>query len=286
MSQPEFPVIPPLTRRDAINMLLYSTALEEVGLSHILNAEGEKLQYVLGTSPQSPINSTIEEVLDANDSVRNVIDNFAQNQTLLISKMFSALNAPVISGVTGATGATGADGSFTGATGATGAAGADGPDGPDGDTGPTGPAGLPGPNVTASAGYAANTQGPILTILGSGTNIALPNYQVLSSDISVNTGISANTVFTLSNAGLYRISYHINTTLSLLLGSRLMINGSANTASTILPLVSLSNYTNEIEILLSAGTTISLQMFSSFGIGAATLLNNACGASLMIIRLQ
>ena len=69
------------------------------------------------------------------------------------------------------------------------------------------------------------------------------------------------------------------------MGSRLMINGSANTASTINPLITLSNYSNEIEIDLGVGATISLQMFAAI-LGFATLLNNAVGASLMIIRLS
>ncbi|SFX30094.1 hypothetical protein SAMN04487866_10410, partial [Thermoactinomyces sp. DSM 45891] len=54
MSQANIPNISPnisITREDAVNLLLSSIALEELGLSHIINAEGEKLQYVLGTLP-------------------------------------------------------------------------------------------------------------------------------------------------------------------------------------------------------------------------------------------
>ena len=50
MSLPSFPVVnPPIEREDAVNQILSSIAMEELGLSHILNAEGEKLQYILGT---------------------------------------------------------------------------------------------------------------------------------------------------------------------------------------------------------------------------------------------
>ena len=50
MSMPSFPNIdPPIQREDAVNQILSSIAMEELGLSHILNAEGEKLQYILGT---------------------------------------------------------------------------------------------------------------------------------------------------------------------------------------------------------------------------------------------
>lgn len=120
-------------------------------------------------------------------------------------------------------------------------------------------------------------------MLVAGTNIALPNAQLLSADIVAN---GANTVFTVNTFGRYRISYHINTTAALLLGSRLMINGSANTASTITPVISLSDFSNEIEIDLPTGATVSLQMFAPLLVGTATLLSNACGASLMMIRLS
>lgn len=48
VSMPEFPKpIPDLTQEQALTMILSSIALEEVALSHIINAEGEKIQYVL-----------------------------------------------------------------------------------------------------------------------------------------------------------------------------------------------------------------------------------------------
>ena len=45
MSLPTFPPIePPLSREGSINEIISSIAAEELSLSHILNAEGEKLQ--------------------------------------------------------------------------------------------------------------------------------------------------------------------------------------------------------------------------------------------------
>jgi len=57
MSQANIPNMTPnvnVDREDAINLLLASIAMEELGLSHILNAQGEKLQYVLGTLQGAP----------------------------------------------------------------------------------------------------------------------------------------------------------------------------------------------------------------------------------------
>lgn len=108
MSQPSFPTIsPPITRDDAINMILSSIAMEELGLSHIMNAEGEKLQYVLGTIPGiSGPGATVSDVLAANNSVRNVLNSAVQNQLFLNAKMQTALNSSELQGPTGATGAT------------------------------------------------------------------------------------------------------------------------------------------------------------------------------------
>lgn len=52
MSQPTIPNITPsisLSMDQTIAMLLSSMALEEMAMAHLLNAEAEKMQYVLGT---------------------------------------------------------------------------------------------------------------------------------------------------------------------------------------------------------------------------------------------
>ena len=145
-------------------------------------------------------------------------------------------------------------------------------------TGPTGPT---GPNVTATSAFAANTSGSVISVILGGTPVPLPDSQFLSPDITVN---GANTVFTVNAAGLYQLSYNVNTTAALASGTRLLINGVANTASTVAPVVSLSHFSNEILVNLNAGDTVSLQMFGV--VSTATLLPGSAGATLSITRLS
>ena len=108
MSLPSFPVTdPPIQRDDAVNQILSSIAMEELGLSHILNAEGEKLQYILGTLPGlSGPPATVSDVLAANESVRGLLETTVQNQLFLKAKMQGALEASPMQGPAGPTGPT------------------------------------------------------------------------------------------------------------------------------------------------------------------------------------
>lgn len=313
MSQPSFPALPsPLTREEAISMILSSIAMEELGLSHIINAEGEKIQFSLGTIPgvTSPP-ATIEDVLAINDSVRDVLNTITQQQMFLNAKMQNALNSSVMQGPTGATGATGVTGpaggptgptgptGATGATGAMGAAGAigatgstgatgpTGPTGPTGDLGPMGATGVTGPvgptglNVTGNSAFAANTSGPTISVTVGGTLIPLPSNQILPPDITVD---GTNTIFTINEAGRYRISYQVNTTLALAIGSTILLNGTSLVQATIAPALAISNFSNEILIDITSGDTISLQLFGL--ITSAILLPGSAGATLMIVQLS
>lgn len=137
MSQPNLPNITPvvtLSRDDTINLLLSSIAMEELGMAHILNAEGEKIQYALGTIPGlTGPPSSLADILNLNESVRDTLDSLMKQELLLGSKLDSISNIPTLAGPTGA----------TGPTGAVGPAGATGPTGAIGPTGVTG-AGLQG----------------------------------------------------------------------------------------------------------------------------------------------
>ena len=83
-----------MTKDEALTMIIASIAMEELALSHIVNAEGEKLQYVLGTLPgrQGPCAGT-QEILAVNKSVKDLLDTVAQNQMLLKGKLEKALES-------------------------------------------------------------------------------------------------------------------------------------------------------------------------------------------------
>ena len=67
MSMPTFPKNdPPLSREGSLNEIIASIAAEELSLSHILNTEGERLQYVLGTLPGLDEAASLDEVLQIN----------------------------------------------------------------------------------------------------------------------------------------------------------------------------------------------------------------------------
>ena len=95
MSIPTFPEDQGnFTIEGAISQILSSIALEELGLSHIINAEGEKMQYVLGTldgtTPPEP--PTIDDLLKINKSVQEMLNTISMNQMFLLGKMSTAIS--------------------------------------------------------------------------------------------------------------------------------------------------------------------------------------------------
>lgn len=301
MSQPSFPQNPGITRDDAVNQIISSIAMEELGLSHILNAEGEKLQFVLGTLPGvTGPTATIEDVLSTNTSVRNMLESASYNQLFLKAKLQQALSSSEMEGPTGPTGPQGAPGpagGVTGPIGPTGLQGAQGLGGSQGPIGPTGPIGATGPtgavglqgtagaqgpqgaNTTGTTAFAANTTGAGVSVTLGGVTVPLPNAQILPTGITVN---GANTDFTITQAGIYRISYELNTTVGIAMGTRLIVNGSPVTAATIPALLSLSGFSAEVILNITNPTTVSLGVF---GITATANLVTGTGAALMIMRL-
>lgn len=92
MSLPNIPDITPnidLDRDEAITLLLASIAMEEMGLAHILNAEGEKLQYIL--SLKSNKDTCLHEILAVNESIERVIKSVTRLQLILQDKLESVV---------------------------------------------------------------------------------------------------------------------------------------------------------------------------------------------------
>jgi hypothetical protein len=93
---PKFPDTPDLTLEDSIIQVISSIAMEELALSHILNAEGEKIQYVLGTlaDTNTPFPSpTTDDLLGVNESVKDMLSTVSMNQMFLLGKLSAAMDA-------------------------------------------------------------------------------------------------------------------------------------------------------------------------------------------------
>ncbi len=84
----------PTTRRQSITDIIASVALEQAALSHILNAEGEKLQRVINTP-----NLSVQQLLAVNKSVQKTVASVTQLEMVLQSKlaMFGDCLCPAVS---------------------------------------------------------------------------------------------------------------------------------------------------------------------------------------------
>ena len=98
MSMPSYvDTVPVLDRESVINQILASIALEELALSHVINAEGEKIQFALGTLqiPDRGLSGgiTIANLVELNESVAATLQATAENQTALTQKLQAVLDA-------------------------------------------------------------------------------------------------------------------------------------------------------------------------------------------------
>ncbi|SDB82875.1 hypothetical protein [Shouchella lonarensis] len=105
MSQANMPNFTPtitIDRDDVVNLLLASIAMEEMGLAHIINAEGEKIQYVLGTLPGiTGPPATVAQIIEINESVESMLDAIFKKEMVLESKLknvIKILDLPVPTG--------------------------------------------------------------------------------------------------------------------------------------------------------------------------------------------
>jgi len=214
LSLPNIPNITPsitISREDAISLIIGSIAMEDLGLSHIINAEGEKIQYLLGTllEGQPQFNPTVDDILLLNENVRKTLSTAMNTQTFMGDKLNAALSASDLQmlarGPMGPQGPTGPDNLIQGPTGATGAAGLQGNAGVEGEigetgiqgitglTGAAGPVGLTGP--TGNPGQFVIYNNPIVywdsidpTTLQDGQIVVYNNYAYLVQETPINPG--------------------------------------------------------------------------------------------------
>lgn len=93
MSMPNIPNMNPqinISTEEALNMLIASVAMEDMGLSNIINVQAEKMQYILETlKEEEKENSgfTLKDINDVNKSLDKTLRNVISNQMLLQFKL-------------------------------------------------------------------------------------------------------------------------------------------------------------------------------------------------------
>lgn len=83
-----------ISTEDSVNLLLASVAFEELGLAHLINAEAEKVQYVLGTlegQEGSETPATVDDLLRVNRSVDQTLRDIIKKEMLLQFKLEDVL---------------------------------------------------------------------------------------------------------------------------------------------------------------------------------------------------
>ncbi|WP_209971678.1 hypothetical protein [Paenibacillus eucommiae] len=97
MSQPAIPNITPIisiTMGQSVSLLLASIAFEELALASILNAEAEKIQYVVGTLGHGLVPpATITNLLEIDESVRKTMNDVIRTEILLQGKLEQILSS-------------------------------------------------------------------------------------------------------------------------------------------------------------------------------------------------
>jgi hypothetical protein len=250
LSAPNIPNITPvisLDREDAINLLLSSIAMEELGLSHILNAEGEKIQYLLGGMPGSapPARPSVDQMLAMNESVRQTLDTAMKHEMHLQSKLETVIGLLRMGGKAAAQGAPGSPGT---------------------------------PAWSAAHAFTASTSNQTVAISSSGTPLRFPDNQVLAGV----TKNSENTVFTVPATGHYLVTYLVNIELAASEFIALTVN-DVIFAPGMLTAGGAAGYTATVIVPLAGGGRLSVKIY---GPGRTTNLFDGAGATLTIVRIR
>jgi len=93
---------PAIDEDNALANIIASIALEEAALAHIINAEGEKIQRIVGTFvPEDETealesNATIEDMQNINTTVGEMIETVSSIETSLHNKLRTVLSVLVV----------------------------------------------------------------------------------------------------------------------------------------------------------------------------------------------
>ena len=93
MSMPNIPHVKPdidIDRGKSIDLLIASVAFEELALAHLVNAEAEKIQFVLGTLKESTHyqsgsqeRPTLEDLIEINEVVGKMLKKVIEKEIIL-----------------------------------------------------------------------------------------------------------------------------------------------------------------------------------------------------------
>lgn len=96
MSLPNIPNIDPkvtLCSEEVYNLLMASIAMKGLGLSHLVNAEAEKVQFALGTLHAASDPACLDDIIKINDSVRKTLSGVMQTELILLMQLSTTIES-------------------------------------------------------------------------------------------------------------------------------------------------------------------------------------------------
>lgn len=139
---------------------------------------------------------------------------------------------------------------------------------------------VPGSDGTTATAYlnAQNTGGTELAVTPAGTLVPLPDNQVLENF----TANAANDTFTAEEAGVYLLTYTVNTDQQEDISARILLNGTELAGTAVVPTTTDNMYSVTTLVTLAEGDTISLQLYDATD---TITLQDGVGASLTLIKI-